>query len=173
MAVNNDVKELLFLLHRNFSAAIQVKTINFTKTKAQLFDFIQSDEKFPPSLSLPKRYLYESNRAIMKSGAFNAVSTQLQINKLHINSHLYTSEHCVTFPGRTFLIDKIVPYHKKTILKEGILKANITTRNFPLSVHELRQKFHIKDGGDCYLFFTTTIHNQKIMIKTKQLMNPS
>lgn len=173
VAVNNDVKEVLFLLDRNDSAVIQIKTINFTKTKAQRFDFKLADEVLPPALSLPKRYLYESNRAIMKSGAFNAVARQLQLDKLHVNSHLYTSEQRMAFPGRTFVIDKVIPYHKKTILKEGLKKANITTRNFPLSVKELRQKFHIKDGGDCYLFFTTTMDEQKIMIKTKQLMTAS
>ena len=85
--------------------------------------------------------------------------------KLHQHSHLYTSEDLVAFPGRTFIIDKIIPYNKKEI-KRNIpdKKANITIRNFPKTVAQIRKETKIKDGGNLFLFLTTLENNSKVMI---------
>ncbi|MDH7912547.1 class I SAM-dependent methyltransferase [Winogradskyella sp. SYSU M77433] len=165
VAVNNEVKELLWILEKDYTKDILVKTINLQKESNQVFDFKIEEESFAiAEYSKPLNYLYEPNSAILKSGAFNSISDKLKLKKLHKHSHLYTSVDLFEFPGRSFKIEKCIDFNKKAILKEGIKKANITTRNFPISVNDIRKKFKIKDGGENYIFFTTDLNNSKIVI---------
>ena len=165
VAVNNEVKELLWILERNASKSPMISCVNITKNGKDYFNFNFIEiNKAMPTTSLPLTYLYEPNVAILKSGAFNLVAEKLEVFKLHQHSHLYTSETLIDFPGRCFTVNKVMPFHKKTFAKEGIKKANITTRNFPMSVHDIRKKLSIKDGGDMYLFFTTLEDGQKTII---------
>ncbi len=165
IAVNNEVKELLWILERNYEGKVVVKTVNLQKDKVQNFKFIFEEESIAKvEYSKPLAYLYEPNSAILKSGAFNSISGILNISKLHKHSHLYTSKELIDFPGRRFKIEKLIPFNKKFFAKEKIYKANITTRNFPLSVNDIRKKLKIKDGGSVYLFFTTDIDNEKLIL---------
>ncbi|OZV68607.1 THUMP-like domain-containing protein [Winogradskyella aurantia] len=166
VAVNNEVKELLWLLERDFQDDVRVKTINLSNEKQQLFEFKYKDESEASiEYNTPLTYLYEPNSAILKSGAFNAVGFAFNAFKLHKHSHLYTSEELIDFPGRRFKIEKSIPFNKKAFSKEGIKKANVTTRNFPIPVSKIRKDLKIKDGGSIYLFFTTIWHtNQKVII---------
>ncbi len=172
VAVRNDVKEMLWILEKNYSNEPLIKTINFGTQKEEHFEFTRSEEsKNTAKLSTPLTYLYEPNAAILKSGAFSSIANQLAIDKLHINTHLYTSSKLQTnFPGRTFRILEVITYNKKAIKNLDLTKANITTRNFSESVATLRKKFGIKDGGDTYLFFTTTMAQQKVVILCKKAL---
>ena len=169
VAINNDVKELLYILEKGYCKEILIKTINFTKNNAQKFHF-NYHKKPVSSYHEPLEYLYEPNAAVLKSGAFHEISTQLNIFKLHQHSHLYTSKKRIEFPGREFKIIAVLPYDKKKIVK--LLpnkKANITTRNFHKTVAQIRKELKIKDGGDSFLFFTTNIHNKFICMYCKKL----
>ena len=164
IALNNEVKELLFILQKNYKNEIKIKTVNIKKNSIETFNSLfnsSSDATF----SLPKTYLYEPNSAILKAGLFNEVSHQIKIDKLHKNSHLYTSSNLIPFPGRRFKIIQISSYDKK-LLKKYIpnQKANITTRNFPQTVAQIRKKTGLKDGGNHYLFFTTDLNNKHIVL---------
>ena len=164
IGINNEVKELLFLLEKEHRADIQIKTINFTKESSQKFDFIHNQQSFS-NYHEPQTYLYEPNATILKSGGFHELSDQLNIFKLHQHSHLYTSEKLMNFPGRKFKIIQITPYDKKKITSLiPSKKANISTRNFRKTVAQIKKELKIKDGGDHYLFFTTNIHNRPICI---------
>jgi hypothetical protein len=101
----------------------------------------------------------------MKSGGFDEVSVQFGLDKLHVNSHLYTADELIQFPGRVFKILQIILYQKKEMkaVLEG-KKANVSTRNFPDSVEQIRKKWKILDGGDLYCFFTTDLNNNKIVL---------
>ncbi|WP_339625513.1 class I SAM-dependent methyltransferase [uncultured Winogradskyella sp.] len=170
IAVNNEVKELLWVLERDYSGNVNIKTVNIQtvniqKKAAQHFNFQYKNESSAlAEFSEPLTYLYEPNAAILKSGAFNSVSADLKVSKLHKHSHLYTSVELIEFPGRRFKIEKQLPFNKKTFAKEKITKANVTTRNFPLSVGDIRKKLKIKDGGSLYLFFTTNLNNVKVIL---------
>ncbi|GAA4231005.1 hypothetical protein GCM10022291_02470 [Postechiella marina] len=169
VAVNNEVKELLWVLENHFEGKITIKTVNLKKEKNEHFNFYLEDEKLiEPEYSLPLSYLYEPNASILKSGAFQSISNKLKVCKLHKHSHLYTSKNLINFPGRIFKIKTILPYNKKAIKKLGITKANITTRNFPENVQQIRKKLNIKEGGLLYLFFTTDRNNQKIVLITNK-----
>jgi len=165
IAVNNEVKELLWLLKKGDNQETKIKTLNFTKKGVEKFEGILDKLTGEVAYSLPKNFLYEPNAAIMKSGLFREIALQTQTSKLHKNSHLYTSEKEINFPGRKFKILDIEEYKPGSLKKKfKKLKANITTRNFPESVVILRKKLKIKDGGKTYLFFTTNINNQKIVL---------
>jgi len=101
----------------------------------------------------------------MKSGGFDEIGIQYHLDKLHQHSHLYTSDEKIEFPGRIFEVQNAISYAKnemKSFLENKI--ANITTRNFPESVEEIRKKWKIKDGGNSYCFFTTDMNNHKIVL---------
>lgn len=164
VAVNNEVKELLWLLKRNEEQALKIKTINFTKSRSEQFDF-DWNETGEATYSIVQKYLFEPNAAILKSGAFNLVSEKLKLNKLNKNTHLYTSENLIEFPGRRFVVENVVPYTKSELRSALNFKnANITTRNFPESVAKLREKWKIGDGGTIYIFFVTNMEDKKEMI---------
>lgn len=169
VAVLGEVKELLFLLEKGYNGNISLKTINFQKRAPQTFEFVYQSDSVS-TYALPKKYLYEPNAAILKSGGFQQVSEVLKLDKLHQHSHLYTSDQLIDFPGRAFEILKVIKYDRKKI--KSILpskKANITTRNFPKTVQQLRKELKIKDGGHDYLFFTTDFNNQFICIHSKKI----
>lgn len=164
VAVENEVKELLWLLKEGKDSELKIKTINFTKTELEEFSF-NWNETAKADYSLPQEYLYEPNTAILKSGAFDLISEKLNLNKIEVNTHLYTNNHLIDFPGRRFKIEKVVPYNKKEIKSAlAFKKANITTRNFPESVATLRKKWKLSDGGNIYLFFTTNLEGKRVMI---------
>ncbi|WP_420600890.1 THUMP-like domain-containing protein [Flagellimonas sp.] len=170
VALENDVKELLFILEHEFEGDITIKTVNLVRGKEEVFSFSLKNEQFTsPGFSSPEKYLYEPNSAILKSGGFKSVANEFGLKKLHQHSHLYTSTDLVDFPGRRFEIIKTQPYSKKVLKDSGIAKANITIRNFPMTVAELRKKHKIKDGGDCYLFFTKSLNDELIVIETKKV----
>lgn len=165
IAVDNEVKELLWELNIDFIGNPEIKTINIVNQKLETFNFELNSTIELPFYELPKKYLYEPNSAIMKSGGFDEIGIQYSLSKLHSHSHLYTSDERIDFPGRTFEIKKVFSYSKqemKTNLENT--KANITTRNFPDSVDDIRKKWKINDGGSTYCFFTTDLNNDKIVL---------
>lgn len=163
VALKNEVKEVLFLLEKDYNDSINIKTINIQKNNNQLFDF-EIHKNYESKYSEPLAYLYEPNSAILKSGGFNQITSQLNVKKLHQHSHLYTSDKLEEFPGRVFKILTISSYDKKQLKK--LQKANITVRNFPKTVAEIRKETKIKDGGEKYLFFTKDLNNKLIVIET-------
>ncbi len=169
IALNNEVKELLFKLEKNYDNKVQIKTINILKESSQKMNFILNEEA-SSNYSEPLSYLYEPNVAILKSGGFHQVSQKLGVLKLHKHSHLYTSKKIIDFPGRVFKIDHIITNDKKKLLKLlPYRKANITVRNFPKTVAQFRKETKIKDGGNIYIFLTTDLHNKfKIIICRKK-----
>ena len=164
VAVNNEVKELLFILEKGFLADINIKTSNLQKVNQQEFNFTFGDSE-TPIYGFPKKYIYEPNAAILKSGGFSEIAIQFNLEKLQKHSHLYTSDGLIDFPGRRFELKHNIPFDKKK-LKKLIPnnKANITTRNFPLTVSQIRKKTGLKDGGDNYLFCTIDCVNKKIIL---------
>ncbi|MBC7641952.1 MAG: class I SAM-dependent methyltransferase [Flavobacterium sp.] len=165
VSLENEVKEILWALEKDFIDKIKIKTVNIVKENSEIFNFTLNENQQLPHYCLPKKYLYEPNAAIMKSGAFNEIAIEFKLNKLHQFSHLYTSEEKKDFPGRIFEIDKCINYTKIEMKNHfENQKANITTRNFPETVEAIRKKFKIKDGGNRYCFFTTNANQEKIAL---------
>lgn len=168
VALQNEVKEVLVLIEKDYQGEIKIVATNLDK-ETSTFEFTYQQE-YHYELSEPLQYVYEPNSAILKSGGFTAICEQLGVQKLHQHSHLYTSSEIVDFPGRSFKILHQIPYNKKQLLK--LLpqkKANITTRNFKESVAAIRKKTGIKDGGNTYLFFTTNLKNEQIVLVCEKI----
>ena len=175
VAVANECREIIVMLEKKHNAQPEIKTTNYSKSGTiEKFEFTAGDEQgaeitFTTAL---RQYLYEPNAAIMKSGAFGLISEKFRLSKLHINSHLYTSDCLIDdFPGRIFCVQTTIDFSKKSLsnLNDEVKKANLTIRNFPLTVNELRKKLKIPEGGDVYLFATTLADNKKVLVKCSKV----
>jgi len=177
ISVENECKEVLFIMNQPSTTNIRIKTINLSKNKIdQCFEF-NIDDSASASVeytSKIEKYLYEPNASIMKSGAFKIIADRFDLRKLHYNTHLYTSDKLsLQFPGRIFEIIKTWNNSKPALkeLTNQIPKANITTRNYPIGVDELRKKLRIKEGGDIYLFACTLANEQRAIIECVKYNN--
>ena len=171
VAVENECKELLFLLEPEFEGEPVITCVNLESPQPSV-TFNLEEEKVA-TLQLAKevgRYLYEPNAALMKGGCYRLLTQRYGVQKLHRNSHLYTSDQLVSdFPGRIFEVDNWVVYGKKSkALLEGVDKASIAVRNFPMTVAEIRKKLKIADGDQVYLFATTLSDERKILILSRK-----
>jgi len=175
VAVRNECKELLFVLENDRTG--QEPTIHAVNLPArgavQCFSFLPSDEAnaHPLFAEHVGTYLYEPHSALLKSGAFKLVSTRLGVQKLHASSHLYTADTPLPdFPGRRFRVEAVHDFSGKQLRQLGrsLRQANLTTRNFPLTVAQLRQKSGLAEGGDCYLFATTCTPDRLVLIQTRK-----
>ena len=174
VAVNNECKELLFMLDSSRDSAVScsLHCVNMLKDGVQSFGCTPDDEnsctaKYSNTIGA---YLYEPNATIQKAGCHNTLSQRLEIGKLHPNSQLYTSDNPVPdFPGRTFEVVEVLGFSKADIKKvQALGKANITVRNFPDNVQQLRKRLKLADGGDSYIFATTLANDSKALIVCKK-----
>ena len=172
IALGNDCKEVLYLFKTKASVPINIFTINSTRSGGlQEFSFtFEEERKANVDFAFPKDWLYEPNAAILKAGAFKGIGERFGLSKLHINSHLYTSNDLILdFPGRIFSIDKVIKYNIKEIRKNvSNKKANLSTRNFPHTVAQIRKKTGIKDGGDQFIFATRNLLGKPILILARK-----
>ena len=187
ISVSNECKELLLVLSaRNMgdmeasSADGEVKHAGnlriYCVNDAQSFvcdelDMESSSVKIAPSTFEEMQYLYEPNASLMKAGCFGVLSERYDARMLSRNSHLFVSmEPIKAFPGRSFRIIAISSFNKKELKRHlsGITKANIATRNFPLSVAELRKRLKLKDGGETYIFATTLSDESHVLVITEK-----
>ena len=178
LSVKNECKELLFVIGREpRESAVPIYCVHLTKQSASDECFVCSLEAEQQAAShlatTLRRYLYEPNASVLKAGAFKQVACQFPVEKLQVSSHLYTSDHYLDrFPGRRFEVDEVIPFHSKSCkqLAGQSLQANVTTRNFPLTVEALRKKCRIREGGDIYLFATTGPKEEKLLIRTHKVL---
>jgi 16S rRNA G966 N2-methylase RsmD len=167
IAVGNECKEVLFFCMKNYVAEPVITCINTTRNgDMDQFDFSFSAERKATSVfSEPQRYLYEPNAAILKGGAFKSIGERFEISKIQQHTHLYTSETLISdFPGRIFSIEKINPEtnHLKIYLPDG--KANIITRNYPLTPEQIKKKLKLKDGGEKFLIGFSGIRTRYLVV---------
>ena len=171
LSVRNECKELLFVVEREADGREPlVRCINFGLDGMQSFSFTLEEERSAVLVPAGQvgTYLYEPNASVLKAGAFKQIAVRTGVKKLQVNSHLYTSDHLVSdFPGRRFRVDEVLSFTGKLCkgLSKTIPQANITVRNFPLSVEELRKRTKITDGGHVYLFATTLVDGEKVLVK--------
>jgi 16S rRNA G966 N2-methylase RsmD len=167
VSVDNECKEVLYELEKNFTSEPNFHCIHDYKKSIQPFSFkLSLENSFKASLSKPLKFIYEPNPSILKAGAFNAIADAFTLFKLHASSHLYTSETYIKdFPGRIFILKNQIAYTKKEVqgyIPEG--KANIQVRNFPESVENIRKKTGLKDGGNIFIFATTLLDATKTLL---------
>lgn len=168
LSVENECKELLFYCEKDFNDEPVIEAVNLRlgKTDEPFFFSLHDEENARVELAEPLTYLYEPNASILKAGAFKLVGENFSLAKIHPSTHLYTASSLIpNFPGRTYRIVALVkPDDKmlKAFFPEG--KANITTRNYPLSVRDLKRKTKLKDGGYQYLIGFTGIKKKYLAV---------
>ena len=173
ISVNNECKELLLVLSaRNMGENLRIYCINDAQSfVCDELDMESSQVKIAPSTLEEMQYLYEPNASLMKAGCFGVLSGRYDARMLSKNSHLFVSQAPIeAFPGRSFRIIAISSFNKKELKRHlsGITKANIATRNFPLSVAELRKRLKLKDGGETYIFATTLSDESHVLVITEK-----
>ena len=173
ISVNNECKELLLVLSaRNMGENLRIYCINDAQSfVCDELDMESSSVKIAPSTLEEMQYLYEPNASLMKAGCFGVLSERYDARMLSKNSHLFVSrEPIAAFPGRSFRIIAVSSFNKKELKRHlsGITKANIATRNFPLSVAELRKRLKLKDGGETYIFATTLSDDSHVLVITEK-----
>jgi hypothetical protein len=174
VSVDNECKELLLIMQRE-AAELKVVCVN----NDEVFVFGSSDDTFRSSGvkewrsdATESTYLYEPNASIMKAGCFAELERAFGARQVERNSHLFVSEHFIEdFPGRKFRVEKVTTLNKKDIKNalDGIVKANITVRNFPMSVEQLRKRLKIKEGGSDYIFATTLMDKSHVLLLCSRL----
>ena len=187
ISVNNECKELLLVLSARNMGGMEVSSADgevkhagnlriYCINDAQSFvcdelDMETSSVRVAPSTLEEMRYLYEPNASLMKAGCFGVLSERYDARMLSKNSHLFVSQVPIeAFPGRSFRIIAVSSFNKKELKRHlsGITKANIATRNFPLSVAELRKRLKLKDGGETYIFATTLSDDSHVLVITEK-----
>lgn len=177
VSVNNECKELLLVLSaRNMGENNHLRICCVNDTQS----FVCDDAEMASSVTRiaaadldSAQYLYEPNASLMKAGCFGVLSERYSVSMLSKNSHLFVSQSpVVDFPGRSFRIRAVSSFNKKELKCQlhGIEKANIATRNFPLSVAELRKRLKLKDGGETYIFATTLSDDSHVLLITDKIL---
>lgn len=168
VGVENECKEVLFLLRNDEAAEIAITAVDLKKdgTSQVYASSYEQEENSEMLLSAPLAFLYEPHAALMKAGLFKS----MPLAKLHPHSHLYTSKELQeNFPGRSFIVEGVFPFQKKLFKRYLPPKANLAVRNFPLSVADIRKRTGLKEGGDVYLFATTLLNGDKVVVKCRKV----
>ena len=179
VSIDNECKELLLLLDKEQTSNLRIVCVNFSKDGEQLFETSYGRQSSTGNhishLSpLISHFLYEPNASIMKAGCFKEMEERFSVQQISPNSHLFlSSDEIGNFPGRKFQILSISSMNKqdlRTHLKD-IESANISVRNFPMSVDMLRKKLKLKDGGNVYIFATTTTSGEHRLFICRKIDN--
>ena len=164
VSTGNECKELLLLLSASHDGGPTIHCIN----DDQSLVFTPSRDARPLLIAVDGHaaYLYEPNASVMKAGCFDVLTGRYPVKALAADSHLFVSGDAIRgFPGRGFAIDAVTTMNKKEVARAlaGITRANVATRNFPITARQLQQRLRLKDGGDCYIFGTTTAAGQRML----------
>lgn len=169
VSVGNECKELLLVLS-TATSQLRVVCVN----DGDEFSFVEEDS--PKGSSCGKavdvKFLYEPNASIMKAGCFRRIAEHFHLVQLDVNSHLFLSDTLMEhFPGRVFEVTATTGMNKRELKKklQGVSRANITVRNFPQTVAELRKRLKVADGGDCFLFASTTAEKAHIIFICRKI----
>lgn len=169
VSVDGEVKEVLLLLGSTLTDTDDtlMEAAMLSADGARLFSFRRSEERScTPLFSAPRRYLYEPDAAILKAGAFKTFAVRYGLPKLHEHAHLYTSDMLVPeAPARHFVVEAVLKYDRRAVQQHlPERKANVAVRHFPDTAEQVRRRLGLSEGGDAYLFGTTTPDGQKILV---------
>ena len=171
VASGGECKELLLVLDRNDNAGVDVFCVNDDDILS--YNTADTEAQTPAVGPVPDNagHLCEPNAAVMKAGCFSLIERRYGTRRIGLNSNLFVSADAPCgFPGRVFAIESVTTMNRKELKTTlaGLTRANITVRNFPLTVAELRKRLKLKDGGDVYLFATTDSEGRHVIVKCRK-----
>ena len=176
VSVGGECKELLLVLSTVVESELKVYCADLSTASDSSSLFVYTPGSSAPVANSKlktqnSKFVHEPNASIMKAGCFDELAAAYGVSPVSRNSHLFLSDEPVEdFPGRSFVVERVTTMNKGELRKAlvGIEKANIATRNFPLSVAELRKRLKIKDGGDVYIFATTTAEGEHLLLISRK-----
>lgn len=176
VSVGGECKELLLVLSTVVESELKVYCADLSIASDTSSLFVYTPDSSAPVANSTfniqhSTFLFEPNASIMKAGCFDELAAAYGVSPVSRNSHLFLSDEPIEgFPGRSFVVERVTTMNKGELRKAlvGIEKANIATRNFPLTVAELRKRFKIKDGGDVYIFATTTAEGEHLLLISRK-----
>lgn len=176
VSVGGECKELLLVLSTVVESELKVYCADLSTASGSSSLFVYTPGSSAPVANSTfniqhSTFLHEPNASIMKAGCFDELALAYGVSPVSRNSHLFLSDEPVEdFPGRSFVVERVTTMNKGELRKAlvGIEKANIATRNFPLTVAELRKRLKIKDGGDVYIFATTTAEGEHLLLISRK-----
>jgi hypothetical protein len=167
VALDGECKEVLYHLTDAPPADPPIVAVDLGRQEVQFELSVAIERAAEVVYAAPQAWLYEPNAALLKAGAFRSFAQHYGLAKLHVNTHLYTSDERVEgVAGRTFRVRAVCRYDRKAVLAAlgGVARANVATRNFPDSVAHIRQKLGLADGGDTYLFAATLADGTRAIV---------
>ncbi|WP_278789056.1 THUMP-like domain-containing protein [Leyella stercorea] len=176
VSVGGECKELLLVLSTVVESELKVYCADLSTASDTSSIFVYTPGSSAPVVNSKfktqnSKFVHEPNVSIMKAGCFDELAAAYGVSPVSRNSHLFLSDEPVEgFPGRSFVVERVTTMNKGELRKAlaGIEKANIATRNFPLTVAELRKRLKIKDGGDVYIFATTTAEGEHLLLISRK-----
>ena len=176
VSVGGECKELLLVLSTVVESELKVYCADLSTASDTPSLFVYTPDSSAPVANSTfniqhSTFLHEPNASIMKAGCFDELAAAYGVSPVSRNSHLFLSDELIEdFPGRSFVVERVTTMNKGELRKAlaGIEKANIATRNFPLTVAELRKRLKIKDGGDVYIFATTTAEGEHLLLISRK-----
>ena len=176
VSVGGECKELLLVLSTVVESELKVYCADLSTASDSSSLFVYTPGSSAPVANSKlktqnSKFVHEPNASIMKAGCFDELAAAYGVSPVSRNSHLFLSDEPVDgFPGRSFVVERVTTMNKGELRKAlvGVEKANIATRNFPLSVAELRKRLKIKDGGDVYIFATTTAEGEHLLLISRK-----
>ena len=176
VSVGGECKELLLVLSTVVESELKVYCADLSTASDTSSLFVYTPGSSAPVVNSKlktqnSKFVHEPNASIMKAGCFDELAAAYGVSPVSRNSHLFLSDEPVEdFPGRSFVVERVTTMNKGELRKAlvGIEKANIATRNFPLTVAELRKRLKIKDGGDVYIFATTTAEGEHLLLISRK-----
>ena len=176
VSVGGECKELLLVLSTVVESELKVYCADLSTASDTSSLFVYTPGSSAPVANSKlkiqnSKFVHEPNASIMKAGCFDELAAAYGVSPVSRNSHLFLSDEPVDgFPGRSFVVERVTTMNKSELRKAlvGIEKANIATRNFPLTVAELRKRLKIKDGGDVYIFATTTAEGEHLLLISRK-----
>ena len=176
VSVGGECKELLLVLSTVVESELKVYCADLSTASDTPSLFVYTPGSSAPVVNSKlktqnSKFVHEPNASIMKAGCFDELAAAYGVSPVSRNSHLFLSDEPIEdFPGRSFVVERVTTMNKGELRKAlvGIEKANIATRNFPLTVAELRKRLKIKDGGDVYIFATTTAEGEHLLLISRK-----
>ena len=176
VSVGGECKELLLVLSTVVESELKVYCADLSTASDTSSLFVYTPGSSAPVVNSKlktqnSKFVHEPNASIMKAGCFDELAAAYGVSPVSRNSHLFLSDEPVEgFPGRSFVVERVTTMNKSELRKAlvGIEKANIATRNFPLTVAELRKRLKIKDGGDVYIFATTSAEGEHLLLISRK-----
>lgn len=175
VSVKGECKELLFVMTPEANPQLAIHCVNLgTDEDAVIIRYGENERMRKPegvSPSLNYQFLYEPNASVLKAGVQDVLGERYEVRKLHPQSHLFVGDRWIPhFPGRGFRIVESSDFSKNGLksLLSGLRQANLTIRNFPTPVAQLRRQLRLAEGGDAYLFATTQGDGTHVLIRCEK-----